>query len=86
MATAITGSTEDRGAVSVSISAEAPGMPTAVAEISGMSTEMKISLKHLWNVWVSSDAKFTMTENTVMAEDCSLTSIMAGGSGVAAIL
>ncbi len=86
MATAITGSTEERGTVSVTTSAEALGMPAALAETSGGSS----SLKRLWIAWVSSNATFTMLGNTemasVMAEDCGLTSLMAGGFGVTVIL
>ncbi len=71
-------------------SAEALGMPAALAETSGGSAKLETSFKHLWTAWVSSNATFTMHGNTgvasVMAEDCNLTSITAGGSGLVAIL
>ncbi len=90
MATAITGSTEDRETVSVTTSAEALGMSAALAATSGGSTTLETSLKCLWNALVSSNATFTMLGNTgvasVMPEDCRLISITTGGSGMMTIL
>ncbi len=79
---AITENTEDRGTVSVTTSAEALGMPTALA---GNQLQMP------GTAWVSSNATFTMHGNTgvasVMAEDFGLTSITAVlVSGLVAIL
>ncbi len=89
MATVITGSTEDRGTVSVTTSAEALGMLAACTDIRGRSATLETSLKRLWNALVSSNT-VTMLGNigvaSVMAEDCGLISIMAGGFGVVAIL
>lgn len=87
-----TGNIEDRRTVFVTTSAEVLGMPaalTAGGSIGGSAT-LESSLSHLWNTLVSSNATFMMLRNTgvasMMAEDCGLTSITAGGSGVAAIL
>lgn len=96
-ATAITGSTKDKGTDSETGSAagdrlEGVGlrMPAALAEISSGPAKLYINRRCPQNALVSSSATFTTTENTgvvsMMAEDFGTISIMAGDSDMVALM
>lgn len=68
--TAITGRAVEGGRTSEITrleSAEATKMPAARTDIGSGSATLDISLKCLWNTWVSSNATFTTIGNTGVA-------------------
>lgn len=67
MASNITGSTEDMGTVSVIASAEDLGMPAVLAELSGGSTVLEITLSYLGTALLASSASLMMARSTGVA-------------------
>ncbi len=97
IATAMTGSTADRGTTSIISTVEGLGMPAALTDLNGGSAKLKASLKRPEKALLSPNTTLLMTGNSgltsmttgnsgvspMAAEDFGVAFIMAGGSGVA---